>query len=155
MAESDQKRADGDAASKQVGRAMMGLWGIRPGLRVWVGGHNVDARRAIEAHLSGAIRPPTGPIELGLIAPLSIDEALYFADKLRSRLAPKGRVWIVYADRPSPHHAQGVVDSSTLGTRMLEQGYADIGSLKLDDTLRTSGFQPNPRATTSFPSAPS
>ena len=115
---------------------------------MWGGGPNVDAGRAIEVHLSGAIRPPTGTIELGLIAPLSIDEALYFADKLRSRLAPKGGVWIVYADAPSPHQVRGAVDSVTLGARMLEQGYAKIGSLKLDDTLRTSGFQPNPRATT-------
>lgn len=131
---------------------MIDLWGIRPGLRVWVGGHNVDARRAIEAHLAGAIRPPAGPIELGLIAPLSIDEALYFADKLRSRLAPKGGVWIVYADASSPHQAQGAVDPRTLRTRMLEQGYADIGSSKLDDTLRTTGFELNPHATASAPS---
>ncbi len=127
---------------------MIKLWGIRPGLRVWVGGHNVDARRVIEAHLAGTIRPPTDPIELGLIAPLSIDEALYFADKLRSRLVPKGRVWIAYADASSPHQIQGAIDPHTLRTRMLEQGHAEIGVLKLDDTLRTSGFEPDPHAAT-------
>ncbi len=72
------------------------LWGITPGLRVWVGGHDQNARREVEDRLAGAARPQTGRIDLAFITPQSVDEAVYFAGKLRNRLVANGALWVVY-----------------------------------------------------------
>ncbi len=75
------------------------LWGVTPGLRVWVGGHDPNARREVEKRLAGTVRPPTGRVDLAFITPQSVDEAVYFAGKLRNRLVADGALWVVY---PSP-----------------------------------------------------
>ncbi len=72
-------------------------WGIIPGMRVWVGGHNVKAKRLISRALAGTIHPPSGPIDMAFITPQSADEALYFVRKLRQRLAQGGAIWIIQA----------------------------------------------------------
>jgi len=64
------------------------------GARVWVGGHDIDAKRAIESLVAGCARPPAGPIEAAFVAPLDEDEALYFAAKVRPRLVDGGQLWI-------------------------------------------------------------
>ncbi len=71
-------------------------WCLTSGARVWVGGHNTDARREVERRLRGTARLPSGPIEAAFIAPRSCDEAVYFAEKLRFRLGSDGVIWLVY-----------------------------------------------------------
>ena len=71
-------------------------WEIVPGMRVWVGGHDTAAKRAIEPMVSGAIRPHSGPVDAVFICPRTADEATYFATKLRPRLRTGGAVWIVF-----------------------------------------------------------
>lgn len=69
--------------------------GLRAGLRIWLGGNNADARREIEHYLSETTRPPTGPLDAAFITPNTSDEAVYFAEKLKPRLTPDARVWVV------------------------------------------------------------
>lgn len=69
--------------------------GLRTGLRIWVGGNNADARREIERYLSETTRPPTGPLDAVFITPVTSEEAAYFAAKLKPRLTPDARVWVV------------------------------------------------------------
>jgi len=87
-------------------------WGIESGLRVWVGGHNVEARREIERHLDGTLRPPTGAIDKAFITPQSVDEAVHFARKLMTRLVPDGTIWVVYVRRVTEPGEPGHVDLS-------------------------------------------
>ena len=74
-------------------------WKATPASRIWVGGNNTDARREIETLVAAAERPPTGELDRAFIAPLSTDEAVYFARKLRSRLTGDSSIWIVYPKR--------------------------------------------------------
>ena len=116
-------------------------WGLRPGWRVWVGGHNVEAKQEIERHLAGVEHPPTGPIDLGLIAPQTADEALYFAGKLCHRLAAGGIVWIAY---PNPRFAGNAglasqFDELTVG--MFERGFGEAGGGALNDQYSMIGFR--------------
>ncbi len=85
---------------------------IEPGMRVWVGGHNVEARREIERHLDDTLRPPTGSIDKAFIAPQSVDEAIHFARKLLTRLVPDGSIWVVYAHKSLEVSKPGHVDPS-------------------------------------------
>ncbi len=87
-------------------------WGIEPGMRVWVGGHDIEARREIERHLDGTPRPPTGSIDKAFIAPQSVDEAVHFARKLLTRLVPDGSIWVVYARKLLEVSEPGHVDPS-------------------------------------------
>jgi len=84
-------------------------WGVTPSTRVWVGGHNLVARRETEKHLAGPKRPPSGPIDVAFIAPQTIEEALYFANKLRSRLTPGGAIWVAMSG-PNASMSPGSVD---------------------------------------------
>ena len=69
--------------------------GIQPGVRVWVGGHNLSAKRLLEPLLVETTRPPTGPVDIAFIAPESADEAAYFLGKIEARLDQTGAVWII------------------------------------------------------------
>lgn len=72
--------------------------GLRPDLRIWVGGNNTDARREIETYLLETARPPTGPLDAAFITPDTSEEAVYFAAKLRPRLTPNAHVCVVVSD---------------------------------------------------------
>ena len=80
-------------------------WGLKPGTRVWVGGHNTNARREVEEYLKAMIRPPSGAIELAFITPQSVGEAVYFTRKLCSRIECDGVVWVVIPDEASPRRS--------------------------------------------------
>jgi hypothetical protein len=119
------------------------IWGIRPGARVWVGGHNLAAKQEIERHLTGTDRPSTGPLDIALIAPLTSDEALYFAGKLRSRLTAAGGVWIIY---PNARAAGGEafarqLDEMVIG--MFERGFGEAGRGAVSEHFSTLGFRPD------------
>jgi len=69
--------------------------GIRPRLRVWVAGHDIDAKRALAPLLSDVMRPAEGPVELAFICPETLDEATYFKNKVLPRLVSGGTAWFV------------------------------------------------------------
>ncbi len=89
------------------------IWKLRPGLRVWLGGHGIEARQEIERHLADVERPPIGSIDLALIAPQSADEAVYFAGKLSGRLAPDASLWIVYPNPSAARPAKPSMDDAS------------------------------------------
>lgn len=116
-------------------------WGIRPGLRVWVGGNHIDARQEIEKYATGTERPPTGPIDLGVVSPLTTDEALYFSGKLRPRLSPGALVWIVY---PNPSTSDGQAFAARfeeLIVGMFERGFVESGRGPVSDRFSMVGFK--------------
>lgn len=117
-------------------------WGIGPGKRVWVGGHNVEARREIDNFLDGTERPPTGPLDLGFIAPQTTNEAVYFAGKLRHRIVSTGLVWVVYPNTSSPRESEfsGDLDSMVIG--LFELGFAEIGRAQVGNNYTSTGFRP-------------
>lgn len=120
--------------------ASMYSWGVPDGGRVWVGGHNLEARRAAESLLVNVTHPPEGPIDRGFITPQTVDEAVYFAVKLRPRLIPGGVVWVVVPQR------FGAAGKGFSGTRdelqmaMFERGFLDRRGAIIDETFRSIGF---------------
>ncbi len=68
---------------------------LRPGTRVWVGGHDIETKRRLQRYLAGTVRPASGPIDVALITPQTADEARYFVAKVAVRLAPHGAIWVV------------------------------------------------------------
>ena len=69
--------------------------GIHRAVRVWVGGHNLATKRLVEPFLTDTTRPPTGPVDIALIAPESADEAAYFLGKIAVRLEHDRTAWII------------------------------------------------------------
>lgn len=120
--------------------ASMQTWGVPDGGRVWVGGHNLAARRAVEALLLNVTHPPEGPIDRAFITPQTVDEAGYFAVKLRTRLVPDAVVWVVV---PQRFGAAGLGFAGTrdeLQMAMFERGFLDRRGAILDDNFRSIGF---------------
>ena len=93
--------------------------GIHLGVRVWVAGHGTTARRFIEEQLAqlNVGRPADGPIDVAIVAPRTIDEAVYFAGKILDRLDPSGVVWVV-----------GLSGASGIRTEALDQSSEWISS---------------------------
>lgn len=89
--------------------------------RLWIGGHNLAARRWVEQQLEQHTRPPTGPLDGAIVTPQTVDEAGYFAEKVLPRLVDRGALWIVIDE-------QAVVDfsianfSDEIARRMAELG---------------------------------
>ncbi len=103
--------------------------------RVWLAGHAVAAKRIVEGALGDAARPPTGPIDLAILAPLDADEALYFAGKGVERLTDKGRLILVReAPRQDPVAWKGETEDlliariESLGLRMAARLNLETGS---------------------------
>ena len=117
-------------------------WGVGPGKRVWVGGHNVEARREIESFLEGTERPPTGALDLGFIAPQTADEAVYFAGKLRHRIVPTGLVWVVYPNTSSPREDEFSGNLNDMVIGLFERGFTEAGRAQVGDNYTSTGFRP-------------
>ncbi|MFQ5413339.1 MAG: hypothetical protein ACE5E6_02665 [Phycisphaerae bacterium] len=75
-----------------------GSWGVTAGARVWIGGHDVDARRVVVGRLPVVQRPPVGCIDVAIVTPVSCEEWAYFAGKVVHRVARGGSVWVVFRD---------------------------------------------------------
>jgi hypothetical protein len=111
-------------------------FGLVEGARVWVGGHNLNAKRVIAPFLTKTIRPARGPIDTAFLTPQSADEAIYFAAKLWNRMGPGGRLWIVWPI--SPDRDVQAVDV-TLG--QLRAFLADTGWKPHGQPLTVSAFR--------------
>lgn len=97
---------------------------VRSASRVWIGGHDRAARRIAGSWLGHQPHPPTGPIDVAVITPKSIQEAIYFAEKLRDRLRPAGVLWIM-ASSPGicvDHSGESLAEFTTA---MQGIGYAE------------------------------
>lgn len=117
------------------------LWGVTPGLRVWVGGHDQEAKREVEHRLAGTVRPQTGRIDLAFITPQSVDEAVYFASKLRDRLAAGGAIWVVYPTAGSAEQAGGTNAAETLAQAMARCELTQSATVPVGDKYMSSCFR--------------
>ena len=119
--------------------------GIKPGLRVWVGGHQSQAKAEIEPHLAGTIRPPEGPLDLAFVTPQSVDEAVYFAGKLLRRLQSNGTLWVIHPNNRSPHAAQFRGQIDDLVVSLFERGFTQAGTMPVGHDFSALAFrQENP-----------
>lgn len=136
------KVEDANAQSNDKQIPFAAQWGVTTTTRVWIGGQDLDARREVEDRLVGVVRPATGPIDLAFVTPLTVDEALYFASKLRPRLAPSGAVWIVHsAHAASPQPGPGVTPEN-LDVTMAAQRWNRTRDLDLDEIYASTRFEP-------------
>lgn len=116
-------------------------WRITPNSRIWLGGNNVSARREIELLTGDAQRPPAGELDCALIAPLSADEALYFARKVRSRLVAGGALWIAYPRRSSASQEEFTGDFDDMVVALFELGFTEAGVASLSESHTSTGFR--------------
>jgi len=83
----------------------------------------VVARREIEKHIVGARRLPSGSIDVAFIAPQSIDEARYFVNKLRSRLAPDGTIWVIEPEPTASMPSGSAGPAERLADALVDAGW--------------------------------
>ena len=116
---------------------------LRPGTRVWVGGNDVAAKRALEPFLHQTVRPPSGPIDAAFIAPLSNDEAIYFARKIERRLATDGAIWVVAHATTQATAVEIGMEFDALASSLNATEHGAVRSIQLDALHRAVRFQRN------------
>jgi len=116
-------------------------WGITPGSRIWIGGNNTEARREVEIVAGDALRPPTGEIDRGFIAPLSVEECVYFARKIRLRLVADGSIWVVYPKRGSSRESEFSGSFENMVVGFFELGFTESGHANLTGEFTSTGFR--------------
>ncbi len=87
--------------------ALARQWGVRVGMRVWVGGHDLRAKRLVHEHLPRVSFPPVGLIDLAFVTPKKPDEWAYFVRKLWPRLAPDGSFRLLHHTGAGAHEWMG------------------------------------------------
>ena len=78
---------------------------------------------------------------MAFVAPTSVDEALYFAGKLRTRLERASAVWVVY---PHPGHSAKEASTPSFRTLKDELGRSGFGAqetVTLGDLYVASRFE--------------
>ena len=111
-------------------------WNIRAGMRLWLGGNNVVARRLIAPLLVGTSRPTHGALDAAIITPLTWDEACYFLEKLAPRLVPGGTVWIIES---SPSSAPSIRPAHEQASSCA--GFSSFATITLDPVLLAHGYR--------------
>ena len=113
-----------------------------PGMRVWVGGHNRKVKREIRKYLAGTIRATSGLIDVALIAPESVEEALYFGEKLRHRMAFEATVWVVEPTLPTTESVDPQAVKESLIAGMMQRGYVKAGATLFGGCHVAHAFRP-------------
>jgi hypothetical protein len=116
-------------------------WGLVSGVRVWSGGHHDAAKRVLLARLTGATRPRHGMIDLGFLAPASVDEAIYFAGKILPRLKPPATIWIIHPVAGSGHSAGFDGTFEALCEALAELGLFLGKTVQVHEGFRSAMFQ--------------
>jgi hypothetical protein len=116
-------------------------WGVAPGTRVWSGGHHEAAKKLLLAQLTGVTRPRHGLIDVGFLAPASVDEAAYFAGKIIPRLKPPATMWIVLPDVGTAHAAGFGGSVEALRAAMEERGLVLRQTAAIGDGFLAAKFQ--------------
>lgn len=118
-------------------------WGMAPGKRIWVTGHCRGAKRVITAALMHTTRPPRGPVDAGFLAPLSVNECSYFAEKIRPRLIRGGGIWVVYAQGDLPRQGEFQGSLRELEIAFSELGFCSCTRVSLGKDYLSVGFRPD------------
>ncbi|RME37819.1 MAG: hypothetical protein D6788_08670 [Planctomycetota bacterium] len=116
-----------------------GWFDLPPGARVWIGGHDTALKKRLHRLLAGFSRPSEGPLHAAFLTPKDEEEAAYFARKLRPRLAPRGRLWIL-RPRGDGHGPAG----EKLTDLLARAGYRPCDSPDLPLPAHACGFTPAP-----------
>ena len=114
--------------------------GVRSGQRLWVGGHNLAAKREIEKYLTGTVRPATGPVDMAFITPEVIDEAVYFASKIRARLSPEGSLCVVVQEGNPAEATPHFSSNEELVSRLEDAGFCETEVVPLGGSFRVIRF---------------
>jgi len=114
--------------------------GIQPGLRVWVSGHNLAAKRVVEPLLTDTRRPPSGPVGLAFIAPESADEAVYFLGKIEARLEHDGVAWIILPPNALANDLAARSIEAALARHSDKRTRVFVGSVALPDGFIAHAF---------------
>lgn len=102
------------------------LLNITTDTRVWVAGHDADAKRSIERLVTDTARPTTGSIDVAVITPLTLEEAIYFAGKIKRRLSSDGCVWVVRTiSEGSAHFEQNDLIRAMAAIGLVECGFVE------------------------------
>jgi len=116
-------------------------WEFYSHARVWIGGHDVAARQILEEKLVDAERPPEGPLDAAFITPQSVEEAGYFARKLRSRLMPNAVVWVVQSKIGAVGVASRSDSADDVVLEMFRGGFSEAGRAAIDERYVSLGFR--------------
>ena len=127
---------DSSFTPRPVGEAL----GVRSGQRLWVGGHNLAAKREIEKYLADTVRPATGPVDMAFIMPEVIDEAVYFASKIRARLSPEGSLCVVVQEGDRAEATRKFLSSEELISRLETAGFSKTEVVPLGGSFRVIRF---------------
>ncbi|MBI1825803.1 MAG: hypothetical protein HY287_16590 [Planctomycetes bacterium] len=109
--------------------------------RVWIGGHDVAVRKIVEEKLVDAERPPEGPLDAAFITPQTVEEAGYFARKLRSRLMPNAIVWVVQAKSGGASGSTLVGTAEDVVLELFRGGFSEAGRAAIDEQYISLGFR--------------
>lgn len=109
--------------------------GIRNDMRVWIGGHQIQAKRMIEPYLSFATKPPAGEIDIAFITPETLEEAVYFAEKIQSRLTPTATIWIILSNKSHPD-----LTAESLITTLQPTGYTPKKNVLMIEQFLAAGY---------------
>lgn len=115
-------------------------WGMTQETRVWIGGNNESARREVELLVGDSPRPATGEVDRAFITPLEGDEAVYFARKMRARLAAEGSIWVIHPKSGGPKAGEFSGSIEEMAIRLFELGFAESGRVNLDGDYSSTGF---------------
>ena len=129
---------DGDCDSTS---GLRNLFSFPPGTRTWLGGHDLTARREVHNRLKGTIELVWGPIDVAIITPLDLEEAVYFAKKIAGRLQDNGPVWI---SNPRSAKTPGAASSNSAAELILamqDAGFKEIACYTLSNTCSLHEFQ--------------
>jgi hypothetical protein len=80
-----------ETAARETAKAL----GLCPAVRVWLAGHNGEAKRLVQRYFLHASRPVVGQVDVAFITPQTPEEWVYFATKILKRLANQGSVWLI------------------------------------------------------------
>jgi len=116
-------------------------WGLSPGKRIWIGGHNANAHRQVESLIAiECERPPTGPLDLAIVTPHSTDEAVYFARKLRSRLDAGAAIWIVFPKFGTTQEREFTGNFDEMAIALYELGFKESARAPVGESYTSTGF---------------
>lgn len=113
-------------------------WSIRAGMRVWVGGNNVDVRRAVAPLLNATVHPPDGVLDAAVLTPLTGEEACYFLRKTADRLGPGAHVWVVERSDAGASSVRPAVDASAESL-----GFSFLGTVHPGPRIAAHGYRRN------------
>ena len=78
---------------------------------------------------------------MAFVAPASVDEALYFAGKLRTRLERTSAVWVVYPHAPRNAKEPSGPSFRTLKDELGRSGFVARETVMLGDLYAASRFE--------------